>query len=572
MQVDLKNVVDSKLSTEGKVTLGQDYNLKDEEAVRSMLNASGLIDKLIKQENGIHEPPKQIENIIKSAPLERDRLRKHLQITLKNGRAIVGLDNINQDPTKTLQVNFSYEGNRYSSKLVMSDIEPNFNESFKFHIPQIDLSLMIEEKSLIHIVLVQKDISDFIKVVGVANIPLQAIFHCGRQSSLVQLNDISNPEMITGVLDITVELHPKTNFLPKEHIDYHFARLDKLNAEIFNSYFVYAKQWWNDYLQIRSSHATRLVKLFATNEQGKRIPVTHFLQPLQSKWIQTPSHAARDLEIWPNLHTCFVSKKGDLQEHCLLLCSLLLGFYLDAYLTMGTDKNNTSHLWVTTIDIHGNVTFWESLTGMRYGQKDVHHFRSVGCCFNNKSYFANIQIKDASDQISFNFKNSSQWKLLNQSNQNTCQKISILPAKLDKEVLEEEIHSEICQAIEYFRQDHHLTCLFDEKLELLLGECVWNLENSKLSNLNTTIFGDDFQTGIKQYIPEGHTFKGFPHCFNHLHGQRIISGLMKTKQCRDIMLTRGDMVRLAVKVSIYKYCEGTVACWVMVGSRSLIYA
>ncbi|KAJ3323591.1 Centrosomal protein of 76 kDa [Boothiomyces sp. JEL0866] len=537
----------------------------------------------------MHEPSKEVENIIKSAPLEYDSLKKYLQISLKNGRALVGLDNVSQDPTKTLQAHFTFDSNRYSSKLVMSDIEPVFNESFKFNILQNDFQLLIEQNPPIHIVLVQKDLSDNIKVIGVANITLQAVFYCGRQSSLVELNDPLNPEMITGVLDITIELNPKANLLQKEHVEYHFARQDKLNGQAFNQYFLYAKQWWNDFLQIRSSHAVRLVKIFANNEKGKRVSVTNFIHPLQSRWIQTPSHAARfvslidyqiernigefkDLEIWNHIHTTLVTRKGDVQEHCLLLCSLLLGFYLDAYITLGTDKNNSAHMWVTTVDIHGNVTFWESLTGMRYNQKDAHHFKSVGCSFNHTSFYANIQVRDASEQISFNFKNTSQWKLLGQTLPPPIFNIKLLPTKLNIEELEEEIYFEIRQAVEYFRQDHHLTSVFDEKLEILQGQCVWNLENAKLSNLNTTIFGDDFQMGIKQYIPEGHTFKGFPHCFNHVHSQRIISGLMKIKQCRDIMLTRGDMVRLAIKVSILTYCEGVLACWVMVGSRSLIYA
>ncbi|KAJ3256862.1 Centrosomal protein of 76 kDa [Boothiomyces macroporosus] len=366
---------------------------------------------------------------------------------------------------------------------------------------QSDFQILIEQNPQIHLVLVQKDLTEKIKVIGVANISLRAIFYCGRQSSLVELHDPLNPELITGVLDITIELNPKANLLQKEHVEYHFSRQDKLVSGQFSRYLMFAKQWWNDYLQIRSSHSTRLVKIFANNEMGKRAPVTNFIHPTQS-----------------------------------------------------------------------NVTFWESLTGLRYNQKDVHHFKSVGCCFNNTSFHANIQVRDSADQTSFNFKNSSQWKLLDHKLPSSTVNIKLLPTTLNVEDLEEEIHFEIRQAIEYFRQDHHLGTVFDEKLELLQGQCVWNLENAKLSNLNTTIFGDDFQMGIKQYIPEGHTFKGFPHCFNHVHSQRIISGLMKIKQCRDVVLTRGDMVRLAIKVSIFPYCEGVLACWVMIGSRSLIYA
>lgn len=38
-------------------------------------------------------------------------------------------------------------------------------------------------------------------------------------------------------------------------------------------------------------------------------------------------------------------KKGDIEDHCNLLCSLFLGFGLDAYVVVGTN-NNGNHFWV----------------------------------------------------------------------------------------------------------------------------------------------------------------------------------------------------------------------------------
>ena len=43
------------------------------------------------------------------------------------------------------------------------------------------------------------------------------------------------------------------------------------------------------------------------------------------------------------------------------------------------------------------MDFWESLTGTKMGSEDprVHRFyRQVGCVFNNKNFFANIQADD----------------------------------------------------------------------------------------------------------------------------------------------------------------------------------
>jgi len=42
------------------------------------------------------------------------------------------------------------------------------------------------------------------------------------------------------------------------------------------------------------------------------------------------------LDVWHSLHTFIAQRSGDVQEHAVLLCSLLLGFGLDAYVCVGT--------------------------------------------------------------------------------------------------------------------------------------------------------------------------------------------------------------------------------------------
>ena len=55
----------------------------------------------------------------------------------------------------------------------------------------------------------------------------------------------------------------------------------------------------------------------------------------------------------------------DVEDHCCLLCSLLLGYGLEAYVCLGTKTSGHAHSWVVTIGNEGGVTFWESLTGQR---------------------------------------------------------------------------------------------------------------------------------------------------------------------------------------------------------------
>lgn len=71
---------------------------------------------------------------------------------------------------------------------------------------------------------------------------------------------------------------------------------------------------------------------------------------------------------------------GDCEDHATLLCSLLLGFCLDAYVVIGQRVNRrgeeSAHVWVMTrqegvgtdpaTGARGyDVVFWESLTGQK---------------------------------------------------------------------------------------------------------------------------------------------------------------------------------------------------------------
>ena len=53
------------------------------------------------------------------------------------------------------------------------------------------------------------------------------------------------------------------------------------------------------------------------------------------------------------------------EDHAVLLCSLLLGYGLNAYICMGTKIKGLAHTWVMTCNMDGSVVFWESLTGQR---------------------------------------------------------------------------------------------------------------------------------------------------------------------------------------------------------------
>lgn len=71
-----------------------------------------------------------------------------------------------------------------------------------------------------------------------------------------------------GVLNIRLEMYPQLNkTLSSEIISTQFTLERQKTAEKERLFLVYAKQWWREYLQIRPTHNTRLVKIFAQVRQ-----------------------------------------------------------------------------------------------------------------------------------------------------------------------------------------------------------------------------------------------------------------------------------------------------------------
>ena len=135
-----------------------------------------------------------------------------------------------------------------------------------------------------------------------------------------------------------------------------------------------------------------------------------------------------------------------------------------------------------------------------------------------------------------------------------------------KTEIAKDVELELAQFFASYRQDHALSCIWDEDLSHLLGQSLWRMETSKL--LGTSLGVDrEFEMGIVKCIPEGHVFKGFPSQFNHVHSHRIFYHLMKNKSFKEILTTKGDKVRFGIKVQVFPFAEASLSLWVMIAVR-----
>ena len=331
-------------------------------------------------------------------------------------------------------------------------------------------------------------------------------------------------------------------------------------------------------------------------------PITSLIIPLQgSRVIETPQHAARFvslipferietpggkiLDIWHSIHAFIAKGSGDSSDHSILLCSLLLGFGIDAYVCIGT-TNEGPHCWVLSRTLRSSqlfiVTFWESLTGQRFEVDDPRvskFYKTINCVFNNKSFYANSQSDDRVSYTEFDFSNDLFWKSMS-----SAQISQILPYNFQMELknsqqktseMEYIFESKLKRMIRDYRSS------INNKGNLMLGttwdDCFAYLHSPAIANYEVericgkTFGSEDFKNAIAHYIPEGHTYKAFPVQIQTLDEERLMSIYYNSKEARDILDTKGDSIKFALRVKIICYAEDfyAVLCVIAVQYREV---
>lgn len=244
-----------------------------------------------------------------------------------------------------------------------------------------------------------------------------------------------------GVLALRFTLTPsppKHALRPKEEIGAVLREQEVGDEVASRRLFEGARRWWREFLAVGGSTGgfrRRTVRAFARECRGGSRCVCSFVRPLMApRLIETARQAARFVGLlplraageegsslggglgghavggpssasaaavgpegageaaWQQLHTTLAARGGCIEDLANLLCSLLLGFGLDAWVCLGTsiaaDGVEESHAWVATIseraapehagapdsrdkaDASGSgsssdVVFWEPLTGER---------------------------------------------------------------------------------------------------------------------------------------------------------------------------------------------------------------
>jgi len=383
----------------------------------------------------------------------------------------------------------------------------------------------------------------------------------------------------------TLDLRLDYSGPPVKDIEDVIKRQTASRMEASRQFSHYATKWWSEFIDIHPSFRTRLVKIFVQNEWRQHVNSSSVLSPLRADHlIHSPQMAARWVsllpyvreetiggggrnETWHSFHSIFARNKGDVEDHALLLCSLFLGFGLDAYVAVGTiveDGVDVPHVWVMTFGSKHAVACWESLTGARHPHN---RDRKVHCLFNDRCFYGNKQLD--LNNTKFVLKDDSQWKQMDERllvRNSISNRLVVSPSVLDSTVESNRLENLLRHAITNERmQQYDLDTQWDDDLSFYLSPALSAYESEKCTGV---LHGnEDFQYIIKGHIPIGHSFKGYPTMFNHRDTDAMLHSLRGGTIPNDIMKTRADHVYFALRVQVYPYPEGLVSVWVMLAVR-----
>ncbi|XP_002130643.2 centrosomal protein of 76 kDa-like [Ciona intestinalis] len=515
------------------------------------------------------------------------------------------------------KLHLHFRGQRFSSNPVPVACEPDLNEAFllELHSPDagessamMNIENMLSICDPVHLVLTKHDNDGTSSLISSHSFEWREILteKCGQVRKTIEMMGVgAECKVPAGIIDVNVEFVPpvKTILLP-DILDAQLQLERQRAAERDRLFVVYAKQWWKEYLEIRSEHETRPVKIFSQDETGVNRLVCSYVSPLQAgRLITSPKMAARFVSAipcesnsfggagtnasnWQTTHAFLCAKKGSSEDHSNLLCSLLLGFGLEAYVCSGKKSNKALCTWVMTIHCDGKVYFWDSTTGQRYTHQRVdpndppatkqptnkHPFKSIGCVYNNEHFYANIQPLNIVDTTKFNLRNTALWKSMptdaiasvsGNLYPSICSPLpNLKPPSLDPALMSNTLEVSLKAQVLMHRKHLDLSTEWDDHLSYILTSSLGSYEIEQQTGI-LNAGNDDFQDAVRRSVPEGHTFKGFPVQFLHRDPSRIISSCLKNTICSEIIECRGDRVRLAVRVLVSLFPDDVSATWVM---------
>jgi centrosomal protein CEP76 len=527
--------------------------------------------------------------------------QKYLHVRVLGGRAF--LDNLDSDPatlaTQQMVLSMHFGHQRFRCTPQECLVDPPFDDDFLVEIDPRGPPLL-EITTPLNIVVTKEDCSlAKAKVVGENSVEWRKVLKTGFLGLTVELAG-DNPGVPSGIVELQVEVIPGGPRISEEEI---VSKIQVQKAAITaadREFLIYARRWWSEFHAMRPTHQERKVKVFAATASGRMVPSTHFVSVLQpDRVLETPLSAARFVsllalsgavdadggldfaprgaaagDVWPSPLTFLAQRRGEVCNHATLLCSLLLGFGLDAYCAVGTTTQGKTHMFVVTRRRVGaddfDVTYWEPSTGIRCAQSSGQHsYLTVGCCFNHNSFFANVQSSDNAVTALFDFSHEEQWKQLDSLKLRMVPKFPnppLLWIPMDARRIEVDIEAQMRKALAEQRESDGLRTVYDDSLGFALSQALTTYEAQRVTGNTSNEDLAMFQQCVKGKIGDGKTFKGLPLNTSHISPRKILSSFNGTPSGRELLTIVGEDLKFAVRAKVIVYPESVVSVWVMLAA------
>ena len=106
---------------------------------------------------------------------------------------------------------------------------------------------------------------------------------------------------------------------------------------------------------------------------------------------------------------------------------------------------------------------------------------------------------------------------------------------------------------------------WDGRLSFLISPALVNYEHERISS--QTYGNEEFKQSVKNYVPEGYTFKGFPLHTVEIDYDKIFGLILSSDVGKDVLYTRGDNATFALRCKIFPYPQGINSIWIMIAVK-----
>jgi len=572
-----------------------------------------------------------------------------LLLRVVGGRAFTDVLDADVAGSRFLQLHVSFAGQRFSTPAVPDETDPALTGLFALDLSALRATpaALVRQCAPIQFVVTRIGADGTAEVVGTQLLEWRKALVTGFFSGTLELTRYGGGTKVpSGLLYTRLELTPT----PRGAAAADEERVrDQLTAEHVaesaaeREFDAHARAFCREYSDMRPDHADRPISVFARSELGLNAFVGSFVAPVRefrggggdvvSSLLSTPRHAARFVALVPlednhvvggvrqdvcsTAHAMLARGAGNQDDHAHLLCSLLLGFGLNAYVCRGSRRpDGAAYSWVAALDLttapNCDATFWDPLSGERCahtlytkhlataspeGAGAPFPGASVFAVYNDKNFFANIQADAALTATSFNVLSSSLWKQLGQRHVERLPappKFSVcarpFPLRSSLGATELQIEAEIKSRIAEHRSMLQLSCRWDDELGHTLSPALAAYEHERL--VGASYGNDDFQQAVKLAVPPGSTFHGcvlllsacgaicccpaaadpvllaarFPICFTHVNTGRMFATILRHATGKAVLEERSSNTRLAFRCQICMYAEGITAVWCIFAS------